>query len=518
MKKTLISLTLIGSLGCCSGAALAATMADTGSSTSGSSAVNQQQLQQLQQEIADLQKQLASLQQQQQAAPAAGSTAAANQDQSAAAMSGSTATKNASGRKIFGVPVVTGPSVRRPNFFDGSNLFVNYASVNRDQAFLQREADMFSAGMFGTNDGPHVVFSGNLEAQVGMQDNSNVLNQSNKTQTAANLTNLELDTYITFNRFTSGYMTFSGSTTPSGSFMEDTTDSSDVSIDLAQMIFGNFNKSPFYAAVGQSYVPFGRYSYGTVDSPLTKDVARTKARNITVGYAPKDPIYAGLKPYGEAFVFNGTADDNSNTYDSYSLDQVGVDGGMSYTASKFNADLGVSWMNNASDLGGINGTVKNSNYDGDTNTSRYVSNAVAPTALDVHGHMGTSLADTSVNFIGEYVQSLGSFNADNLAYRGSGAKPQVGTAEIDLGRNFFNRPFTLAFSGSWSAEAVAAAIPRDRYQATATVTALTDVLFSLGYTYDKNYSGGLNSNTTDTGGAPVGGHDNRVIGQVDFFF
>lgn len=547
MKKALISLTLIGTLGCCSGAALAATMADTGGSaaTTSANAVSQQQLQQLQQQIADLQSQLTAMKQQQQAMQSSQQPSSAAQSSamaSATAAAGTRSTNNSKGMRIFGVPVVSGPSVRKPTFFDGSNLFVNFPSVLRESAYLEREADMLSAGMLGTGDGPHVILSGNLEAQAGMQWNSGLKNATNKTESAANLTNVEFDIYTTFNRWTSGYMTFAGHTAPAGSFMEATVSepNSDLSISLVQLLFGNLNKSPLYGSLGQGYLPFGRYSYGTVNNPLTQEVGRTKARSIMVGVDPlKELGNTGLRPYGEAFVFNGTVQNESgnvfgqvnNTNSTYRLDQFGVDGGMKYNHSHFGTDLGASWMNNASDLGGINGSVYNNlanvsvNNSAATNNNHYVSNAAAPTAFDVHGDVSTTVRGTSMALVGEYLQSIGSFSAKNLRYKGQGALPRVGNAELDFGHNFFNRPFTLSFSGGWSSEAVAAGIPRDRYQAAVTVTPIQDLMFRVGYTYDKNYSlssGQINNNAgnvvTNIGSAPIGGHSQNVIGQVDLFF
>ncbi|MEM9243107.1 MAG: LbtU family siderophore porin [Pseudomonadota bacterium] len=547
MKKTILSLSAVGILACSSSVALAAVMdqnasagASAGSTTTQTTAQPAGQSmtqaaaqasstptvsnQQLAQEIAALQKEIAQLKQQQTAKAATPSQPTATQQKS----THRTTNLMQSSNTVFGNLVTIGPSVALPTTYDGANLVVNSSTINRDDALLIRAQQQRES--FRKHDlepaYPHLTLSGNVEGQVsGSKGYGSTLRTIENGNTQLSLTNAELDNYIEVDSWAAAMVTFNYNAGTNGHLTNDVSNNR-LRVDNAFIVLGDYDDTPFYGTVGQYFVPFGRYSFSTVSTPLIRDVFRVKANAATIGY---HPYGKNNTPYARAFIFNG-----SNSYTApgptpgttitvsrgnAKINQGGADIGYQFKASNgFGGDIGASVVSSVTNSQGMDG---NSN------------SAVIPAAIrqsnipgvDAHGHITYG----PFGLIGEYAQALKRFNRNNLTVNGKGARPLAAMVEGDYGVNIWGgRPLTLALSGNLTRNSVfigsgPGQLPEYSIMAAARLAVVRDTLFSLEYRHDQFYK----PSTTYTyqnisGGAStsngIGGSNNTIFADIDAYF
>lgn len=414
-------------------------------------------------------------------------------------------------RSLIGTYVVTGPAVGMPSDYRGWDLIVNNSNINEDYQLLQRsqqERNALAAKGYKETAFPHVVLSGNIEGQA-----SYTQPYSGGYTSDTNLTGAELDTFVEVTPWVNGFMSYVYDDAATGSEPA-VVDNSRVYVDKAFVTVGDLSKSPFYGSIGQMYVPFGRYSHITIDSPLTELVGRVKARAASVGFHPS----AQNAPYAEAYVFRG----NTSYHTPSRADKYGADLGYQFNVSGFSGSVGASYISSIADSQGMMDNGSSSGFTGFDASG--VNNALVHRVPAVDAY--TSMTYGPFWLIAEYLKATTDFSAADMAYNGTGADPSAGHIEGIYTIQEWGRPWSFDLSYSETNQALALDLPRTRYMA-AIQTAIThDVLVELGYRRDYMYgtddyaTGRTTSGSQPVSAEPVdlGQHANVVAAQIDIYF
>jgi len=408
----------------------------------------------------------------------------------------------------FSDSVIIAPFTEQETFNTGNELLVNAPTINEDVKLLYRrylEQHLMLPEKLATSTHPRLLLSGQVQAQAVYEKPYLGSRTSD-----INLSAAELDIFAEISKWVNGFiaMTYDNSVGATPNRISN----SNIRLDRGFLLFGDFNKSHWYGSVGQVYVPFGRYSSSMISDPLTYYVGKTKARAVTVGYAPG---CASNSLYGSMFVFQGA----SKYYAGNKINNGGLDFGFIANKNKASVEGGVSYIYNIADSAGMqnNGVMASTGnfmgFDGSNNERirRNISGG------DAHGVV--SYGPFSV--IGEYVSALRGFNLANLSYNGRGAKPSAFNVEGAYVFHAFSHPSSVAVGYSTSKQSLGLNIPKQRYYATVGITVLNNTKASLEFRHDKNY--GVTDTATGQGitaftANQLGKTDNAVTAQLTVYF
>jgi len=423
--------------------------------------------------------------------------------------------------------VSTGPYLGVPLEYSGSNLIINNPAINEDVSLLKLRKNinrrLEEAGIVHPEDRGHLLLSGLAEAQANYKNKGVGGNSSD-----IDLTSAKLDAYILGpSSWTSGLITFAyendiGST--SGVITsKHRVSNSRVFIDKAFITVGDFTKSPYYGTIGQMYVPFGTYSTNLVTSPMTKTMARTKARALLLGYQGQgaDAMYAS------GYVFKG----DSYVGNSKKINTGGLNVGYRFKREGYNSDIGAGVINNIADsigmqrtendvgstplFGGFGSTVSRC---GGAGTALCGSEQLVHRvpAYDVHALLGLG---QHWNLLGEYVRSSTQFNPNDLSFNGRGAQPQALNTELAYTFTAFDHPTSFVGGYGMTQDALALGLPAKRYSLVLNTSFWRDTLQSLELRHDIDYSGNVVSSGSGVSGPTGSGRsDNVITAQFDIYF
>lgn len=399
---------------------------------------------------------------------------------------------------------------------DGSELVINSPSVLAPDAILQqRYAENVAAKKAGypVEDTPYMVLSGELEGQAVFNKTAGGSYSSD-----ANLTDAELAMNLVMSKWINGLFTvaYDKDADAYSNNAGDRVADSRFYVSKAFITVGNLMYAPFYGSIGQMYLPFGRYSNTMVTDPLTKDLARIKARAISLGYYQNQATGLGA----HAYVFKasgGTANQQSK------LQNFGLDADYHFaTGSNFAGDAGVGYVDNFADSQGIldNGLPSGTDvFRGFSWNSYRTTKAVG--GYDLH-------AKASYNqfaALAEYVTAATRFNAADLAYYNTGstaegAKPSAFDLQGIYSFVAGNVPSSFVLDYGFTRQALALGLPKTAYGSTVNFNVWKDTMLSLEYRHDIYYP----TSVTGTGegnpatGVAQGQSDNVVTAQVDMYF
>ncbi|MDF2866996.1 MAG: uncharacterized protein K0S11_466 [Gammaproteobacteria bacterium] len=408
-----------------------------------------------------------------------------------------------------GTPVVTSPFLGEHSAFDGSDLIVNMSSINQDLRLLQ-QWQMLGNELANTGkkfpDSPMIELSGKIEAQavatkpyVGKKTND------------IDLSGLELDVSAGINPWTSGFMSISYDNSPL-STSATRTSNSNLFVNKAFLSLGNLNQFPLYLTAGQFQVPFGQYSSFMVSSPLTVSVGRTKARALLLGYHPKEN--KGL--YGSLFTFKG---DSSTENNSGKVNQWGANLAYDFVGQGFKFTLGTSYINNMADAVGMqsNGLTTGFTGFGKNSATEIISDRVP--GADVQG----KLTMGPVVLLGEYLTATRAFNAADMTYNTQGAKPSAMNFEAAYLFKIADKPSSFALGYGQTGEALALALPKQRYSAVFNYSYWKNTIASLEYRHEIAYGAGDvatgKNNTMDYINMPMlGKKSDALLAQFGIYF
>ncbi|HSW69676.1 MAG TPA: LbtU family siderophore porin [Gammaproteobacteria bacterium] len=411
--------------------------------------------------------------------------------------------------------VSSGPYIGVPLQFSGSNLIVNTPSVNQDVALLKVRKNIHerlqALGVIEEPDHAHVLLSGEVEGQAFYQDIGGGPNS-----TDIDLTNVTLDTYILGpSEWLSSLISFTydNNSGPSdGTFANNSTVlNSRVYVNQGFFTIGNFSKTPFYGTVGQYYVPFGTYASNMVTGPLTKSMARIKARAILVGYQPQ----VDNTPYASAYIFQG----DSHAGATSRVNNGGINLGYRFTHAKFSGDIGGGVIGNIADSVGMqfvsNGTAIFNGFGGVNGTGNERIAHRVP-AYDIRALLDFG---TKIDFIGEFITASTAFNKNDLTMNNHGARPKALNAELSYSFQAFARPTALAVGYGMTKDAMALQLPAQRYSVTAFTSIWKDTLQSLEFRHDVHYAKSSFATGSNIPAPQSSGQcDSTVTAQFDVFF
>lgn len=416
---------------------------------------------------------------------------------------------------LSGITVATSPILGLKSAWNASDMLYNTASMNEDLLLLE-DRDKFNrileASGSSLDTRPLLVFSGGIEGTTTY--NKDYTDSNDFTIT---LSTAELDLMAIMSQWASGFMSigFDNSAPESGARVTN----SRIYLQRGFVTIGNLQQTPFYATVGQLYLPFGRYSSAMVTNPITKTIARIEERALVLGY-----FHDGI--YFETYLDNGER--VGNNPDTVFV-QTGANLGYKNSNSRIGSvDVGIGYTSNIADSQGMQSNGLSSSDEDESQFAGFgkTTNPLTDNsgnnlahnvdALDLHFKLTRGMT----TLITEYITALRHFDANDLRYNGNGALVSALQAELDF--NFIVKGFPLtigtAYNQSW--ESLALNVPRQSYFLVASTSLWKNTVESLEYRHDVNY--GV---TNDTGGtdlpvpaANVGGSQDIITLRLGAYF
>ena len=413
---------------------------------------------------------------------------------------------------LGGTAVITSPFIHARYDFRGSGLLINYSSIDKDVAALSQRRDFYNqmraAGLVLPRY-PILELSGRIEGEFRQYRLWN-----GREGNAIDLSGAELDMQALVNDWFLGFMSFAYDNSPTDS--GNRINNSSLYLDNGFITLGNLNKIPYYATIGQIYVPFGQFSSYLISDPLNKIIFRTKARALSIGYQSLQ----GQGFYGALFGFQGPTREGYKTAtltvpdSSYYINTFGGNIGYAYTVGPLSGLIGGSIINNVADSLGMQST--DGPYFGGFATS-------AATEVLAHPVPGYDLR-AEMNYepfvlIAEYTAATRGFSPLDLTFNGQGAKPAGYHLEAIYKFDMFQRPSNLALGYGRSFEALALNVPQYRGAIALNTAIWKNTLLSLEYRQDVNYAQDDTASGSNGGVfSPVGKNQNVVTAHFDIYF
>lgn len=269
---------------------------------------------------------------------------------------------------------------------------------------------------------------------------------------------------------------------------------------------GDLERSPFYATVGQLFVPFGRYSSFMASSPMIQAIGRTKARALVVGYAQP-----GTGIYSSAYTFKG----DSNTSGKSQINNWGANLGYRFAQEQLSADVGISYINNIADAEGMQSPGSTIGGFSGFSSSKRLQHTVP--ALDVRGRIGYG----PVVLMGEYLTTTRAFDRHDLRFNGQGARPRGYNVEAAYMFDLLGMPSNVAIGHAGTANALALNLPRQRYSVAFSMSPWKATTATLEYRQDKHYGKGTTAGSgqaADASPEGLGETAHAVIAQFSIYF
>lgn len=407
---------------------------------------------------------------------------------------------------LGGTAVLTSPYIHSRYEFTGSGLIANYSSINRDVAALRQrqnfEKSMNDSGLKMPSY-PLVELSGVVEGQIFHVNRFN-----GGTNSDINLSSAELDVQALINPWFTGFISFNYDDTPP--FIGHRVTNSNVYVNNAFITFGNLNRNPLYATLGQVYVPFGSYSSYMVSAPLIRSMFRVRARALSVGFQEQD----GDGLYGSLFTFRG--DSRNGTNKSSHINQIGGNLGVRFDIKKLRANLGGSFINNVADAEGMQLTSYGAprfqgfaSSEGNQDLTHRVSGADLRATFDLG----------PFTWISEYTTALRSFDPVDMSFNYHGAKPAGFHTEGVYHFGLYERPMSITVGYDKTQEALAIGIPKERIGLSVGAVFWQNTLLSLQVTHAHNYSAkDVASGSNGIVFGPVGHSETAGVLQFDVYF
>lgn len=409
----------------------------------------------------------------------------------------------------IGATVTTSPYLGIRTNYTGDDLVVNYPTMNEDLRIM-RQREMLAKKLDGKLPSarrPYVELSGDVEGQgVYLKP------YRGSSTSDIDLTSMEFDILADASPWAFALVSMQYD----NSLLDTTLRSSgyrvansNVFVRRAFVTVGNLRKFPIYGSLGQMYVPFGKYAYYTLSTPVTEALGQTNERAAVLGFA-KYGFYAQVYGFkGDAFAGN---DRNIN--------QWGLNAGYAYKHKGKEYELGAGYIANLADSGGMQVTPGGAfqGFGDKKRTERLVRRVPA---LNIHGEADFGAFD----IYGEYIAALRSFDRTNLMFNNHGAIPKALNLEAGYNFKLMHKPVSVAFSYGRTWESLALGLPQQNFTGVFNISfwknTIESIEFRHGINYAKGDTSGGNCVASPTGfcqSTSDGGSRNSVIGQLALFF
>lgn len=403
---------------------------------------------------------------------------------------------------IAGMPVVTSPYLGARPAFDGSDLIVNISSINQDvRLMMQRAAVSRAFNKLGYPEPkmPLIALSGKVEPVAS----NNISFLRNRTWDL-DLGSAELDVAAALNPWIEGYLSFAYDATPPPVGGQRLVNSV-LRLNKSFVNIGNLNRGPFYATLGQLYVPFGRYSSSMISAPMTLVMSRTRARTAILGF----------KQVGDSAFYGAVYGFRSDT----TLDGSGAGGlniGYDFEGRHLRGEVGASLISSVNDAGGMQLTGGSGGLFTGFGFSAANELVKKIPAYDIHANINID----AVALIGEWVSVTGPFRTQDLSYNLQGARPQAGNVEAAYTFKVKSKPASVGVGYGWSHQALALGLPKQRIDAVFNISIWRDTVESIEYRHDIDYGVGTQAagigSTVATRG--TGKSADAVSAQIGIYF
>lgn len=407
--------------------------------------------------------------------------------------------------------VSTGPYVGVPFQFSGTDLIINSPSVNTDLQLLHIRKNIneqVNALIGSTVEIPHhshLLLSGLVEAQLSYVSENDAPNGSD-----LDLSNTSVDFFFMGpSNWTLGFIELSTDTSlTTGNFFR--VNNSRVYVNKAFVTVGDLLITPFYATFGQFYVPFGTYSSILLDDPLTKLIARTKARAVLAGFEQQDKNAF----YGSVYAFRG----DSRIVTVSRINNGGINLGYKYDLGCFKGKLGGGFIGNIADSTGMqlgNGFAFFERIDHRV------------PAYNVRASLSIG---ENIDLLGEFIGATTKFDINDMMYNNHGAKPKAFDLEASYSfKTFCDKPSALGIVYTKSYEALSLGIPLVRKAIVFNTSLFRNTLQGIELERNTYYAAHDTANGP-LGASPLRGSctalecnglgksDTTIIGQFDYYF
>lgn len=398
---------------------------------------------------------------------------------------------------FFGTFVTSSPFPGVRATFEGTDLMSQLSNVNKDLQLLL-ELNQSNQYLASKNlpypKNPRIFLSGQVEVTGFIQSDARGHARSD-----IDLTDAELDFLIVVCPWLYGFISFEYDNGVDASLSNSRIANSRIHGDSIFVTFGDFMHSPWYATIGQVFIPFGQYTtYDAIHDPLTKELFRTMQRELALAFY-NDKLQLSL------FVFKG----DSFTGSGNNINNYGINLGYHFKIKKLDAKLATGLIRNIADSDGMQAAF------GDPRNSEKLHHVVP--GFNANGNFTLG----NWNLIFEYNQALKPFDRRDAAfipYTGhvKGAMPKAMDVELAYAFSIKNHPSSIAYSYSRSWQALGFNVPQERMTLTWATYIFRGCLLSLELNSDKLYG----SNDRVAGNVVTGTPyfiNPRNLGHRDYF-
>ncbi len=407
-----------------------------------------------------------------------------------------------------GTTVTTSPLLGLRSAFDATDLLVNQPTMNEDLRLLQQRQTvrrmLRQAGLapYITQDRPLVELSGGVEAQSFFQEPYQGSSVSD-----INLASAKFDVLAYASPWALALISYRFDNSPLSPQLQNSGQriaNSRIFLQRGFVTIGDLDKSPVYFSAGQMFVPFGRYSSYMLTNLDTQMLGQTNSRAALLGF------YAdGL--YAEGYIFRG--DVNTSSQINFQGQLVGQtpppnvnDGGGNigyhYEGKENTFEIGGGAIGNIADSLGMQIT------GGPANTFQGFATVSPPDFFSnevlFHRVSGVDVHGEfdhgPLTLVTEYVGATKAFDERNLSYNFQGAQPKATHSEMDYQFKMFDWPSVFTLAYDHSWQALALALPQNSYVIEINTSIWKDTIETLEFRHDKNYS---SSDFSSGNGAPI---------------